>query len=506
MELNKYCTKAKVKTKEKKHCNIGTIGHVDHGKTTLTAAITKVLSKDGSAQFISYDEIDKAPEEKARGITINAAHVGYSTKFRHYAHTDCPGHADYIRNMISGASQMDAAILVVAANDGPMPQTREHLLLAKQVGIQYILVYINKADIVDNELLELVEIEMREMLSDFGYDGVTVPMITGSALKALNEDDSEYGMPSIRKLLDAIDNYVPSIQRDLTSPFLMPIDNAFTVPGRGTVVVGTLKQGASQMDAAILVVAANDGPMPQTREHLLLAKQVGIQYILVYINKADIVDNELLELVEIEMREMLSDFGYNGVTVPMITGSALKMTMLNCWDLGLVLNLPYPIYKYLRRVLQRYFILYSLPIALAGDNVGVLLRGLKLRSVETGMLLCAAKTMKLSNHYKAKVYFLTRAEGGRKKPIFSKYSQQMFSGTWNIACRIDLEPTVDMMMPGDHGEVYLTLLEGMVMTSGQRFTIRENNVTVATGIVTETLPSIDVPKGKLGKVVKFEEK
>ncbi|CAK1589558.1 unnamed protein product [Parnassius mnemosyne] len=414
-----FCTKTKAKVTEKKHCNIGTIGHVDHGKTTLTAAITKVLSKDGSARFVSYDEIDKAPEEKARGITINAAHVGYSTKNRHYAHTDCPGHADYIRNMISGASQMDAAILVVAANDGPMPQTREHLLLAKQVGIQYILVYINKADLVDNELLELVEIEMREMLTDFGYDGSRVPMICGSALKALNEDESEYGTPSIRKLLDAIDNYVPPIVRDLSSPFLMPIDNAFTVPGRGTVVVGTLKRG---------VMKKND-------------------------------DAELM------------GFGFS-----------IKTTLSDI-----------QIFK------------KSVGEALAGDNVGVLLRGLKIRSVESGMLLCAAKSVQLSNHYKAKIYFLSRSEGGRKKPVFSKYSQQMFSGTWNIACRIDLEPTMDMMMPGDHGEVYLTLLEGMVMTQGQPFTIRENNVTVATGIITETLPSLDVPNGKLGKVViKYE--
>ncbi|XP_068624176.1 elongation factor Tu-like [Battus philenor] len=410
-----YCTKVKSKIKEKKHCNIGTIGHVDHGKTTLTAAITKVLSKDGSAQFVSYDEIDKAPEEKARGITINAAHVGYSTKNRHYAHTDCPGHADYIRNMISGASQMDAAILVVAANDGPMPQTREHLLLAKQVGIQYILIYINKVDIVDNEMLELVEIEMREMMSEFGYDGINIPIIAGSALKALNEDESEYGMPSIRRLLDSIDSYVPTIQRDLTSPFLMPIDNAFTVPGRGTVVVGTLKRG---------VMKKND-------------------------------DAELM------------GFGFN-----------IKTTLSDI-----------QIFK------------KSVAEALAGDNVGVLLRGIKIRSVETGMLLCAAKSMQLSNHYKAKIYFLSGSEGGRKKPVFSKYSQQMYSGTWNIACRIDLEPTMDMMMPGDHGEVYLTLLERMVMTTGQPFTIRENNVTVATGIITETLSSIDVPRGKLGKVV-----
>ncbi|KAL0860375.1 hypothetical protein ABMA27_009774 [Loxostege sticticalis] len=416
---NEFSTKAAKQFEEKKHCNIGTIGHVDHGKTTLTAAITKVLASDGLAHFVSYDEIDKAPEEKARGITINAAHVGYSTKLRHYAHTDCPGHADYVRNMISGASQMDAAILVVAANDGPMPQTREHLLLAKQVGIQHILVFINKADIVDNELLELVEIEMRELMSDFGYDGNTVPMICGSALKALNGDESEFGAPSIRKLLDTMDTYVPRIVRDLVSPFLMPIDNAFTVPGRGTVVVGTIKRG---------VMKKND-------------------------------DADLM------------GFGYN-----------IKTTLSDI-----------QIFK------------KSVTEALAGDNVGVLLRGMKIKSVETGMLLCAAKSFTLSNHYKAKIYFLTRNEGGRKKPVFSKYSQQMFSGTWNVAARIDLDPSMHMMMPGDHGEVYLTLLQGMVMTQGQPFTIRENNVTVATGIITETLPSIDVPKGKLGKVVmKYE--
>ncbi|CAH2098409.1 unnamed protein product [Euphydryas editha] len=414
-ETRNFCTKKKPKSLEKKHCNIGTIGHVDHGKTTLTAAITKVLSKDGSSKYVSYDEIDKAPEEKARGITINAAHVGYRTKNRHYAHTDCPGHADYIRNMISGASQMDAAILVVAANDGPMPQTREHLLLAKQVGIKYILVYINKVDLVENDIVELVEIEMREMLSDFGYNGTTTPMILGSALKALNDDESEIGAPSIRKLLDTIDNYVPPIIRDLESPFLMPIDNSFTVPGRGTVVVGTIKRG---------IMKKND-------------------------------EAELM------------GFGFN-----------IKTTLSD-------------IQIFRSSVLE----------AMAGDNVGVLLRGTKIRSVETGMLLCAAKSITMSNHYKAKIYFLARSEGGRKKPIFSKYSQQMFSGTWNIACRIDLEPSMEMMMPGDHGDVYLTLLEGMVMTEGQPFTIRENNVTVATGIVTETLQSIDVPNGKLGKVV-----
>lgn len=309
---------------------------------------------------------------------------------------------------------MDAAILVVAADDGPMPQTREHLLLAKQVGIRYVLVFINKADIVNDEIIELVEIEMRELLSDFGYDSDGAPLVCGSALRALHGDPSEHGVPSVQRLLDAMDEYIPRIVRDVTSPFLMPIDNAFTVPGRGTVVVGTIKRG---------VMKRND-------------------------------DADLM------------GFGYN-----------IKTTLSDI------------------QIFRK-----SVPEAIAGDNVGVLLRGMKIRSVETGMLLCAARSMKMTNHYKANIYFLTRSEGGRKKPVFSKYSQQMFSGTWNIACRIDLEPSMHMMMPGDHGEVYLTLLEDMVMTQGQPFTIRENNVTVATGIVTETLSSVDVPKGKLGKV------
>ncbi|CAH1405837.1 unnamed protein product [Nezara viridula] len=227
---------------EKVHVNIGTIGHVDHGKTTLTAAITKITSKAGLSKFISYDEIDRAPEEKARGITINASHIGYSSKLRHYAHTDCPGHADYIKNMISGASQMDGAILVVAASEGPMPQTREHLLLARQVGVKKIVLYINKCDLVDNDVWELVELEMREMLSDFGFDG-GAPVVFGSATKALNGDTSPIGEDSIWRLLDAIDSYIPNPSRDYTSPFLLPIDNSFTVPGRGTVVVGTLKRG-----------------------------------------------------------------------------------------------------------------------------------------------------------------------------------------------------------------------------------------------------------------------
>lgn len=231
------------------HINVGTIGHVDHGKTTLTAAITKILQKDGLAKYVSYDEIDKAPEERARGITINAAHVGYSTKTRHYAHTDCPGHADYIKNMIAGASQMDGAILVVAATDGQMPQTREHLLLAKQVGVKHVVVYINKADVVDNEVLELVDLEVRELLDDFGFESENCPVIWGSALRALKGDASDIGEPSVRKLLDACDTYIPKPERDVKSPFVLPIDNTFSVSGRGTVVVGTLAVGTIKKNA-----------------------------------------------------------------------------------------------------------------------------------------------------------------------------------------------------------------------------------------------------------------
>ncbi|KAJ8935024.1 hypothetical protein NQ314_013049 [Rhamnusium bicolor] len=344
-------------SEEKKHVNIGTIGHVDHGKTTLTAAITKVLQSDGLANYVSYDEIDRAPEEKARGITINAAHIGYSTKKRHYAHTDCPGHADYIKNMISGASQMDGAILVVAATDGQMPQTREHLLLAKQVGITKIIVYINKADLVDQEVLDLVELEIRELLEDFGFEGANGPVIFGSALDALNGRNTDIGEKSIRQLLDIIDDYIPYPERDFTSPFMLPIDNAFLVPGRGTVVVGTLNRG----------------------------------------------------------------------------------------------------------VLKK---------ARAGENIGVLLRGIKLKDIDRGMLLCAPGSEKLSNRFRANIYFLTKSE----------------------------DEDLSMILPGEHGSVKLTLLWKMVMSPGQQFTIRENNVTVATGIVTETLPNIVIDTS-LGKLV-----
>ncbi|RZC42919.1 elongation factor Tu, mitochondrial-like, partial [Asbolus verrucosus] len=351
---------------EKNHINVGTIGHVDHGKTTLTAAITKVLQKDGLASYVSYDEIDKAPEEKARGITINAAHIGYSTRKRHYAHTDCPGHADFIKNMISGASQMDGAILVVAATDGQMPQTREHLLLAKQVGVKKIVVYVNKADLVDNEVLELVELEIRELLDEFGFDSENSPVIFGSALQALNGEDTEIGEKSIRKLLDVLDEYIPIPERDFKSPFMLPIDNVFLVPGRGTVVVGTILRGIMKKNAS----------------------------------------SELL--------------GFD---------TKLKTTIGDI------------------QVFKK-----SVTEVKAGENVGALLRNVKLRDVQRGMLLCEADSVKLSNRFTASIYFLSKDE----------------------------DEGVEMIMPGEHGKVYLTLLSKMVMLPGQSFTIRENKITVGT--------------------------
>lgn len=317
--------------------------------------------------------------------------------------------------MISGASQMDGAILVVAATDGSMPQTREHLLLAKQVGIDKIIVYINKADQVDQEVMELVEIEIRELLSDFGFDGNETPVIWGSALQALQGNDSELGEPSIRKLLTAIDEYVPTPVRDITSPFLLPIDNAFTVPGRGTVVVGTLKRGTMMKNS----------------------------------------EAELMGFDELQKTSV------NDIQI-------FKKSVSKC---------------------------------IAGDNVGILLRGVKISSVQRGMLLCAAGSEKLSNHYDASMYLLTRSEGGRSKPITSKYIQQLFSRTWNIPARLDL-PNNSMLMPGDHSQaIRITLFRKMVMSQSQPFTIRENGCTVATGVITKREPSVNLPLNKLSKLV-----
>uniref|UniRef100_A0A1B6L7Z6 protein-synthesizing GTPase n=1 Tax=Graphocephala atropunctata TaxID=36148 RepID=A0A1B6L7Z6_9HEMI len=392
------------------HCNIGTIGHVDHGKTTLTAAITKIMSKNGKTKYVSYEQIDKAPEEKARGITINAAHVEYWSAKRHYAHTDCPGHADYVKNMISGASQMDGAIIVVAATDGQMPQTREHLFLAKQIGLSKILVYINKADLVDEEVIQLVELEMREILQDFGFDGDGCPVIVGSALLALNGDTSKIGEQSIIDLIDAADNYIPTPTRDFKSPYLMPIDNALAVPGRGSVVVGTISRG---------VITKN-------------------------------IEADLLGFSR-HIKTVVTDI----------------------------------------QVFQK-----STQQASAGENVGCLLRGVKLNDVSKGMILCARGSVIFSNHYVAQVYFLSPNEGGRRRPVTSKYIQQLFSQTWNVTCRIDLPEGTSMVMPGEHSTVALTLLFKMVMSTGQSFTIRENNVTVATGIISDVLKPLTLPEKK----------
>ncbi|XP_037781135.1 elongation factor Tu-like [Penaeus monodon] len=399
---------------ESKNINVGTIGHVDHGKTTLTAAITKVLHKQGLAEFTSYNQIDRAPEEKARGITINTAHVSYSSMTRHYAHTDCPGHADYVKNMISGTSQMDGAILVVAANDGQMPQTREHLLLAKQVGVERIIVYVNKADLVDEDVLELVELEVRELLDDYGFDGANSPFIIGSALLALRGEDNELGEQSIHRLIRALDEYIPSPTRDLTSPFMLPIDNFFSVPGRGSVVIGTLKQGIMKKGA----------------------------------------EAELL--------------GFD---------RQIKTTVSNI------------------QVFKK-----SVSQALAGENLGALLRGVRLEALHRGMTLCSAGSQAANNRFEATIYLLSRSEGGRSRPLTSKYIQQLFSRTWNITCRVDLPDGVEMVMPGDHTKVEVTLQERMVMTGGQSFTIRENNATVATGMVTKVLRSVEIPMKRLDKV------
>ncbi|XP_050712566.1 elongation factor Tu 1-like [Eriocheir sinensis] len=396
------------------HCNVGTIGHVDHGKTTLTAAITKVLEKSGQSSYITYDQIDRAPEEKQRGITINTAHVSYSTALRHYAHTDCPGHADYVKNMISGASQMDGAVLVVAANDGQMPQTREHLLLARQAGVQKVVVFVNKADLVDEDFLELVEIEVRELLDNFGFDCENAPFIFGSALLALKGDQGPLGEQSIHKLLDAMDSYLSPPTRDLESPFLLPLDNYFSVPGRGSVATGTLKRGVLRRGA----------------------------------------EAELLGF-DRRIKTVASDI----------------------------------------QVFKK-----KVESAQAGENVGVLLRGVRQEVLARGMTLCALGSLKFSNRFESTVYFLTADEGGRRRPVTSMYIQMIYSETWNVTCRLDLPEGVPMIMPGEHNTAVVTLLQRMVMTPGQSFTIRENNVTVATGMVTKLLPSVEIPARRLDRV------
>uniref|UniRef100_F6TZA4 Elongation factor Tu n=2 Tax=Ornithorhynchus anatinus TaxID=9258 RepID=F6TZA4_ORNAN len=391
----------KTYVRDKPHVNIGTIGHVDHGKTTLTAAITKILSEGGGAKFKKYEEIDNAPEERARGITINAAHVEYSTAARHYAHTDCPGHADYVKNMITGTAPLDGCILVVAANDGPMPQTREHLLLAKQIGVQHVVVFVNKADAVqDSEMVELVELEIRELLTEFGYNGEKTPVVIGSALCALENREPELGVNSVLKLLDAVDTHIPVPTRDLDKPFLLPLESVYSIPGRGTVVTGTLERGT--------------------------------------LKKGD--DCEFL--------------GHGKNLRSVVTGIEM-------------------FHK-------------SLDRAEAGDNLGALVRGLKREDLRRGLVMAKPGSIQPHQKVEAQVYVLSKEEGGRHKPFVSHFMPVMFSLTWDMACRVILPPQKEMAMPGEDVSLTLVLRQPMILEKGQRFTLRDGNRTIGTGLVTGT--------------------
>ena len=382
------------------HVNIGTIGHVDHGKTTLTAAITKVLAAKGYAQFEDYADIDKAPEERERGITINTAHVEYRTDKRHYAHVDCPGHADYVKNMITGAAQMDGAILVIAATDGPMAQTREHLLLAKQVGVPRIVVYLNKCDQVDDEeLLDLVEMEVRDTLSKYDYDGDNTPIIRGSALKALEGDPA--AVESINKLMDAVDEWIPTPERDNDKPFLMSIEDVFTITGRGTVVTGRVERGQLKLNDEVEIVGLRD------------------------------------------------------TQKTVVTGIEMFRK--------------------------------SLDYAEAGDNAGVLLRGISRDDVERGQILAKPGTVKPHKKFKAEVYVLSKEEGGRHTPFFSNYRPQFYFRTTDVTGVITLPEGTEMVMPGDNVTMTVELISPIAVENGTKFSIREGGRTVGAGVVSEIM-------------------
>jgi len=392
--------------RSKPHVNVGTIGHVDHGKTSLTAAITMVLAKYGRAKATRYDEIDKAPEEKARGITINTAHVEYETLKRHYAHVDCPGHADYVKNMITGAAQMDGAILVVSAADGPMPQTREHILLARQVGVPYIVVFMNKVDMVDDpELLELVEMEIRELLSVYEFPGDDIPVIKGSALKALEtvqsggDVEKSDSCKAIFELMDAIDEYIPTPQRDIEKPFLMPVEDVFTITGRGTVATGRIERGKLKVGETTEIVGLSDKP------------------------RATVVTG-------IEMFRKLLDEG------------------------------------------------------MAGDNVGVLLRGVQREEVERGQVLAKPGSIKPHTEFNAQVYVLSKEEGGRHTPFFNGYRPQFYFRTTDVTGVAELPAGVEMVMPGDNVNMVVKLITPIAVEEGLRFAIREGGRTVGAGVVT----------------------
>ena len=393
---------AKKKFERKKpHVNVGTIGHIDHGKTTLTAAITKHLAKKGWASYVPFDQIDKAPEEKERGITIALAHVEYETAKRHYAHVDCPGHADYIKNMITGAAQMDGAILVVGADDGPMPQTREHILLARQVGVPFIVVFLNKVDLVDDpELIELVELELRELLSKYDFPGDDIPIIKGSALKALESDDfNSAEVKPIFELMDALDSYIPEPVRDIDKPFLMPIEDVFTISGRGTVVTGRCERGQVKVGEEVEIVGF--APTQKT------------------------------VCTGVEMFRKTLDYGQ------------------------------------------------------AGDNVGLLLRGIKREEVERGQVVAKPGSITPHTKFKAEVYVLTKEEGGRHTPFFTGYRPQFYLRTTDVTGVATLPEGVEMVMPGDNVAMEVALITPVALEEGLRFAIREGGRTVGAGVVSE---------------------
>ena len=394
--------------RSKPHVNIGTIGHVDHGKTTLTAAITMTMALQGKAEIMKYDEIDKAPEERARGITINTAHVEYQTDARHYAHVDCPGHADYVKNMITGAAQMDGAILVVSAADGPMPQTREHILLARQVGVPYIVVFMNKTDLVDDEeLLELVEMEIRELLSNYEFPGDDTPIVKGSAKMAIDAMQAGKGIDDpafapIKELMDAVDSYIPTPERATDKPFLMPVEDVFTITGRGTVATGRVERGIVKNLDPVEIVGLKDEVKSTT-----------------------------------------------------VTGVEM-----------------------FRKLLDE---------ACAGDNVGLLLRGIQRTEIERGQVIAKPKSVTPHKEFEGQVYVLTKEEGGRHSPFFNGYRPQFYFRTTDVTGSIELDKGTEMVMPGDHTHITVKLITPIAMEEGLRFAIREGGRTVGSGVVAKIL-------------------
>ena len=388
--------------RNKPHCNIGTIGHVDHGKTTLTAAITKVMSEKGGGSFIAYDQIDKAPEEKERGITISTAHVEYETEKRHYAHVDCPGHADYVKNMITGAAQMDGAILVVNAADGPMPQTREHILLGRQVGIPAIVVYLNKVDQVDDkDMIELVEEEIRELLTSYKYPGDTTPIVKGSALAAVEKRDDEIGKNSILELMKAVDEHIPQPAREVDKPFLMPVEDVFSISGRGTVATGRVESGVIKTGEEVEIVG-----IKETKKSVCTG---------------------------VEMFRKLLDSGE------------------------------------------------------AGDNVGILLRGIERTDIERGQVLCKPGSITPHTKFEAQAYILKKDEGGRHTPFFTKYRPQFYFRTTDVTGEVELPAGTEMVMPGDDAKFTVKLITPIAMSEKLNFAIREGGRTVGAGVVTKII-------------------